>query len=226
MWSRLKLPSDPTDGQDAEAVNQILMVYVAALSDLGVERLSEACKIATQRARFFPKPADIRDCVTNAMEKQVLILAEDAWQRSQKWIHAYWHPDVGYVKGAPQLEAEIEYAMRAAGGIPYLWSANGEALMWAKKRFVESFVRVDVLQSQERLLSSAEAKNILATARAGAPRAALSLGAAEPEHELTDADRAAIASGLEKHQASRAIDFDARKKELDRQKAVVLKRFR
>jgi hypothetical protein len=165
VWSRLKLPNDPTDGQGEKAITELLLIYIAALSDLGPKRLAEACDVATRRAKFFPKPADIRELVEQTEEDATILEADAAWHAGMNWIRDSWHPDVHYLKNARELAPEIEHALSAAGGVPYLWEhsgdRSGESLQFAKRRFVDAYIRTHDLQARSHLLGHRQATQIL-----------------------------------------------------------------
>jgi hypothetical protein len=136
-------------------------LWVSALSDLDPHVLDAACKRATQTCKFFPTPAEIRAHVDRADAAGLHLRAEEAWQDLLEWIRKFYGPDLGVSRIATELPAPVTHALRAAGGLHWIWGCPESDLQWAKKRFVEDFVRVHETHQVEFLLTDGEARKIL-----------------------------------------------------------------
>lgn len=100
--------------------------------------------------RKFPAPADVLALLDIAEEKQIENDAEDKWHELLHRIEAHYHPDIGW-KGPP-LPDRMDHAARAANGIHYLSQCAESDLVWAKKRFVECYLRDEKLEEYAPLL--------------------------------------------------------------------------
>ncbi len=70
-------------------------------------------------------------------------------------------PDIPNPTGMPKLKPEIDAAARAAGGLLYLESCPTAKLEWAKKSFVEAFLRNRETAEHENLLTGGELGKLL-----------------------------------------------------------------
>ncbi len=138
-------------------------LYAEALGDLAPDQLDAACRKAGQTCAFFPKPPHIRaqfetvDAAARGLEE------ETKWQELLDYVGRYVYPDFpgGLARNAPNLEASVEFAARAAGGLRFLESCSTEDLIWAKKRFCESLAQQRKTGEGVHLLSSAESRKLL-----------------------------------------------------------------
>src|SRR5579864_1357969 len=156
------MPLDVSDGRQAK-------IYEIALADIPIAQLTVALERALQTCKFFPTIAEIRQLVEQTNSSGFALKAETEWHNFLLWVRKFYHPDLGITSGAPELSAAVQFAARAAGGIHWIESCAESALLWAKKRFVETFTRVHETGEAERLLTDGEAKRILANLRAGNP---------------------------------------------------------
>jgi hypothetical protein len=145
-------------------------LYADVLSDLSVEQVDAAFLAASRTCRFFPTPADIRAQIDGADKNALQLEAERALENFERWLDRWYHPDCGILRGAPSLDRVTEHAARAAGSFTYLASCSEQDLIWARKRFIESYVRVHETRQIEYLLSDREAKQILRELAAPRPR--------------------------------------------------------
>jgi len=109
------------------------------------------------------KVADIRKHVASAETNAANLAVEECWERVLELRRVYWNPDMpgGFSRGMPRLSPRVAQAARAAG----VWRdfPTTEALhVWAKKRFVESFIAWGETQQDKMLLPDGEIKNLLA----------------------------------------------------------------
>jgi hypothetical protein len=147
--------------------------------------------------KFFPTPAEIRGLIDKVNANGIQLQAEEAWQLAIDWVMRHYHPDIGVSRRAPQLDATIERAVRAAGGMNFLYNCSREDLQWAKKRFLEYFVRIHETGQAQHLLTSSEAKNLLAKiarkmrqspALPASAKSAVSQPAQQPDPRANDSD--------------------------------------
>jgi hypothetical protein len=108
----------------------------------------------------FPVPAHVRNLLKDAQSMDRTAEAELAWQNSLAVILHLYHPDIGW-HGTP-LEGRELRAAEAAGGLRYLFTAPDDKLVWAKKAFVEAYLREEQLLEAAPLLP--EVRNLLAEA--------------------------------------------------------------
>ena len=156
------MPRDVSDGRQAK-------IFETALRDIPTEQLAVAFDRVLQVCKFFPTPADIRAQLDQANAGGFELKAEEKWQQLLEWVRAFYHPDLGVKRGAPQLDPVVAHAARAAGGFHWI-ECCPEATLWAlKKNFIESFTRVHETGAVEHLLSDGEAKRILANLRTVLP---------------------------------------------------------
>ena len=124
----------------------------------------KAAFIACLRSHVFktmPTIGDVRQHLsraeTNASEEE----AAERWE-----IVAYAvklspdYPD----RNPPCISERTQRAINAAGGLDFIRDCDAEALTWARKRFLESYIRWGELQQDQYLLPDGEIKNLLAEA--------------------------------------------------------------
>jgi hypothetical protein len=162
----------------AERGPRFVELWVSAFLDLAPDALEAACRRAMQTCKFFPTPAEIRTHIENANGNGAALEIEEAWSRALDWVQQYFHPDLGVTRGAPELPAAIQHAMRAAGGMRWLDSCPASELQWAKKRFVEDFTRIHETQQSEHLLTRPEARRILSDLTTAEPKRQIHSGPA------------------------------------------------
>jgi hypothetical protein len=142
----------------------LVPLWVEALTDLSPEvarvafaRLQEIFQPTA--ACSFPVPSLLEFILTvtgKAKEEE----AERAWQYILELRRMYWNPDMlgGFSRGMPKLSDRLSQAARAAGVFRDFESL--EALhVWAKKSFVESFLRYGELQQEQFLLPDGPLKD-------------------------------------------------------------------
>ena len=159
------------------------------LEDIEPNLLMKACECAAKTCKFFPTPADVRSQIDHCNMRGMQLEAEDAWPCALDWVQRYFHPDIGVARGAPELPAATQHAIIAAGGMRWIAGCPESELQWAKKRFVEDFMRIHETRQSQNLLTRPEARRILANLDAGEPTRQLrtpsvdKLGASKPSRE-------------------------------------------
>jgi hypothetical protein len=99
----------------------------------------------------FPVPAHILNLLKDAQSTECAADAERAWQTSMAVILHLYHPDIGW--HGPPLEGRERRAVEAAGGLRYLYAIPDDKLVWAKKAFIECYLRDDRLEKSAPLLA-------------------------------------------------------------------------
>lgn len=151
---------------DSTAVGVYTALWCESFDDLPANVLEAAFRKAIRACRFWPvKIADILEHVDNAKETATCEAADQAWERVLDLRRRFWNPDMpgGFSRGMPELSPRIERAARAAG--VFRDHETVEALhVWAKKKFIESFIRWDEAGESQNLLPDGEIKHLLTDA--------------------------------------------------------------
>jgi hypothetical protein len=170
-------------------------IYVEALSDIDPHTLDRAFKNALQTCKFFPKPADIRECIDEANAKVLVLRAEAAWEYLLDWIRRFYSVDIGITKRATELDAKTWAASKAAGGLPMLATCATADLVWRKKDFIEYYKTIHETGKAEFLLTDSEAKALIL-------KLASDVGYVQPKPQLE--------SGLELKNVAEIVDDTSR----------------
>ena len=138
-------------------------LWVSALVDLEPSVLDAACKRAMQTCKFFPTPAEVRTAIDAATQNATQGEAELAWQRVLDLRRLHWNPDIpdGLTRQLARLPEQIRQAARAAGVFRDFESVK-DLHVWAKRRFIESFVSWMELEQDQFLLPDGELKGLFA----------------------------------------------------------------
>jgi hypothetical protein len=168
-------------GQPADA--RVQSVYQAlweeGLEDLSYAALEAAFKKTLQTCRFWPiKVADIRALVDRAQTNATQEEAQQRWNRVLDYMRLCYNPDVPPCSACllarkcdrhdpprvyPRISERTHRAIDAAGGLAYLSDCDRqEALPWARKRFIEAYIRYGELRQDEYLLPPGEVRNLIA----------------------------------------------------------------
>jgi hypothetical protein len=212
-----------------EVTPALAQIWDKQLCDIPPDLLERACNqvAKTWTSSFLPTPGNIRAVIDQADARGFDLKAEEAWQFALEYCTRSYHPDVGVSRCAPELPTAIEHAIRAAGGIHFIYNCSDEQLVWAKKRFTEDFATVHEMSNDERLLTDGEARGILRRITA-APRRARELTApATRETETPDKAEvvAAFAALREKLNQPETTPTHLSDEDLDRRKRAELARF-
>lgn len=148
---------------DAKTQAVYRAIWIEGLGDLSPQILRAAFQKTLRECVYWPvKVADIRRHITVAESKAANEAAEAAWAHLLDVRRVYWNPDIPgpFDRAVASLSDRMRQAARAAGVFSEFDSV--EALhVWAKKRFVESFVAYGELKRDEFLLPDGEIKDVL-----------------------------------------------------------------
>jgi hypothetical protein len=155
----------------ADTLQVFMSLWAEGLADIPTDALEMALRATLQTCKFFPTVADIRAQLDQAKEKGLELEAECAWQHLLKHINEYCgYPRLGEnQRPAPQLAPAVEYAARAAGGIPFIERCSEDQLVWCHKDFLAAYKIVHETGKVEHLLGCGETKDIVRRLTSGPP---------------------------------------------------------
>lgn len=137
-------------------------LWLEGFDDLSSDVLEAAFQKALRTCKFWPvKVADVREHVEHAQVNATEEEAARKWTQVLEYIRLHWNPDIP-PKNAPRISERTQRAINAAGGFAYLADCEPEAKQWARKRFLEQYIRYAELQQEQFLLPEGEVKNLLA----------------------------------------------------------------
>lgn len=209
------------DGLPRKITTALIGIYERALADIPAEQLQVALEAALKTYKFFPTPAEIRGLIDRAEELDLESEAEDAWQGLLHSITRDYIPDVGR---SPHLAWDVEHAARAAGGLTYLERCPHSELVWARKRFIEDFLRIRKSGQAEHLLLSQRGFQRLLTqvsevsSKSPKPLSAAPERPLPPRRETAKAARAAVDKTIRPMPAPPSEEEIARRKAEQKQR--------
>jgi hypothetical protein len=141
----------------------VLPLWLETFGGIDPAVLDRLFNRALKTCRFFPKIAEILEPLQKAEETAVPQAAENAWEQVLDLRRLYWNPDIpGELSHRlAQLPERVQQAARAAGVFREFESVEG-LHVWAKKRFIESFIAYGELERDQFLLPNGQIKNLLA----------------------------------------------------------------
>lgn len=146
----------------------LISVWNEALQDLSptVARIAFARLQKTFQptaACPFPVPAQLRACIATAIKNSDEAKAERAWQYALDLRRKYWNPDMasGFSRDMPVLSDRMNQAIRAAGVFRDFETLEG-LHVWAKRTFIESYLRYGELEQDKYLLPGGPVKDAIA----------------------------------------------------------------
>lgn len=147
-----------------EITENLTQIWIEQLRDIPVQVLERALDqtLKTWRSGFLPTPGNVRGLIENTNSAGLELEAQEGWRKLLAWIERWWHPDLGIIRGAPDLQPNVQHAVRAAGGVRHLAGCSQNELQWARKRFIEDFIQVRELNKSEYLLTDRKTKEIVA----------------------------------------------------------------
>lgn len=149
---------------DANTQAVFLAIWLEGLADLSPAVLLAAFRKTLMECAYWPvKVADIRRHVSHAESNATGEAAQKAWQRVLEIRRVHWNPDIPgpFDRALAALPERIRQAARASGVFRDVESAD-DLHVWAKKRFLESFIAYGELEQEQFLLPDGEIKTLLA----------------------------------------------------------------
>jgi hypothetical protein len=146
-------------------------IWAEQLGDIPADLLNRACdRLAkTWTSGFLPTPGNVQAQIENANSWGLELEAAEAWERWLALIQKFFHPDLGWDRRAPRVDAITEYAGRAAGGALWVESCPESELQWCRKRFLDAYKLAQETGKVQHLLTRDGAKSILGSLAAVAP---------------------------------------------------------
>lgn len=153
------------DGAPYQLTPQLVNVWVDVFSraDVSAEQAEGAFDKAERSLKaFWPSPGEVLALVStihaSAAEEQASVKFTQVLEYAVRCS-----PDIPE-KNPPRISEHTRRAINAAGGLDYLRDCDHESLQWARKRFMEAYVRYSELQHGEHLLPPGEVRDLLASA--------------------------------------------------------------
>jgi len=143
-----------------EDVAPRLPLWLERFGGMRPEVLEPLFRKALDTCKFFPKVSDILELVEHTKGAADEEAAARKWEQVREQIRLHYSPDLPW-KG-PRIHERTRRAINAAGGMAYLSECVGTDLVFARQRFIESYLRWDELKQDEYLLPEGELKKILA----------------------------------------------------------------
>jgi hypothetical protein len=212
-------------------VAPVLPLWLEAFGGLKPETLEPLFRKALNTCKFFPKIADILEHAEQAKANAEEEAAAQKWTQVREYIRLHYNPDLRPQQpSGPRISERTQRAINAAGGLPYLSECIADDLVFARKRFIESYLRWDELHQEQFLLPDGEIKNLLAAfsdtkalTYAGPTFEELHEKGLAYSEELKASGRAgpnlpgAMRAIVKEAEPSPVIDTDGRRRELARQ---------
>ena len=142
-------------------VNIWVDVFVRA--HVAPERIGAAFDMAEKQLKFWPTPAEVLGFISIAEDNAAEEKAAQKWNEVRQYIREDYHPDLKNHSGRP-ISERTRRAIKAAGGLAYLSECVADNLVFARKRFIESYLRWDELEQGKFLLPEGEVKRVLSEA--------------------------------------------------------------
>jgi hypothetical protein len=141
---------------DEMALQGYQQLWESAFAGLGVEALTGAFNRTLRECKFMPAVADVLSHVESVKASAREELAERKWQQVLEYIRLHYNPDLS--SAGPKISEHTLSAIRAAGGLAYLSECQPEEKQWARKRFIEAYMRWEELQRDYALLPEGDSK--------------------------------------------------------------------
>ena len=109
-----------------------------------------------EKPNQFPPPAFIRARLINHR-----LAGEQAWDLVMLIRDKFWHPDIGFLTGCPDIDKATEYALRQVGGYRRLLNVRIDQLDFLRKTFLENHQRFSEEGGAQLRLSTEESAKAL-----------------------------------------------------------------
>jgi hypothetical protein len=193
---------------------------------------------ALNSCKFFPKVSEILEPLQAVKKAALPEEASEAWQKVLSIRREHFNPDLPrYLDRAlTGLPERVQRAARAAGVFQEV-SDPDQLHIWAKKRFIESYLAWEEIEEGQFLLPEGELKNLLAgfAATKAMPARVAPLPDSIPympeivarrvsmSTEPSAEDPTKVAAPM--REAPPVIDFEGRFAELARQKEIIQQKY-
>lgn len=145
-----------------QAITEVnAITYALGLRDLTVEELNCGCEKALKECDFIPKVSDIRrraGSVEKALKEiEGELYAASVFEKAKNWARA--NSSETPITVSEELPPSVEYAIQTAGGVGALLNTAQE--YWVRKRFIESYLEIKAIFSENGITSREAAKNFI-----------------------------------------------------------------
>jgi hypothetical protein len=116
---------------------------------------------AEERLKFWPSPAEVLGFIS--FERLLAKRAEEEAAQKFEQVLAYAirrSPDIPD-RNPPRIRERTQRAINTAGGLDYLRDCDRDSLQWARKRFIDAYIRYGELQQDEYLPPAREIRDLL-----------------------------------------------------------------
>ncbi len=151
------------DGAPYPLTAQLVDIWTDVFQRANVEpvQIRAAFQKAEEVCKFWPSPADVLELIAKAGRNAAEAEAGRKWQQVLDYIRIHYNPDIAS-KNAPRITERTHRAISAAGGLAHIADCGLESRQWARKRFIEAYLRWAELQQDEYLLPPGEVGDLLA----------------------------------------------------------------
>jgi hypothetical protein len=148
----------------------MVKLWLNVFADVPPHQVEAAFDKAERQLKFWPSAAEVLGFISTVENKMGQEQAEQKWQQVRDYIRICYSPDIpprdhdledGRKQNAPRITERTQRAINAAGGLAYLSDCDRESLQWAKKKFIEEYIRWGELKKDENLLPTGEVRDLL-----------------------------------------------------------------
>lgn len=148
----------------------MVKLWLNVFADVPPHQVEAAFDKAERQFKFWPSPAEVLGFISTVENKMGQEQAEQKWQQVRDYIRICYSPDIpprdhdledGRKQNAPRITERTQRAINAGGGLAYLSDCDRESLQWAKKKFIEQYIRWGELKKDEDLLPSGQVRDLL-----------------------------------------------------------------
>lgn len=146
-----------------EDVAPKLPLWLETFGGMDAATLEPLFRKAMRSCKFFPKVCEILEPLQAVKEAALPEEASEAWQLVLSIRREHFNPDFPrhLARAVAALPERIQRAARAAG-VFQDFSDIDQLYVWAKKRFIESYLAWEQLEEDKFLLPEGKIKNLLA----------------------------------------------------------------
>lgn len=145
----------------------LVSIWIEALAGYSAEVLETLFRQVFRNCKFFPTPADVLEPVKQAEQASAPLEAELKWKNVLAYANSS-SPDIPE-RNRPRISERTQAAIRSAGGIAWIRDCSSDALVWAKKAFIETYAQWDAVAKGAFALPDGEIQKLFAeTAQAKA----------------------------------------------------------
>ena len=140
----------------------LVSIWIDELSGYAVDALEPLFRHVLRTCKFFPTPADILEPLQSVKRAALPEEASEAWQKVLSIRREHFNSDFPehLARAVAKLPDRVQRAAKAAGVFREV-SDPDQLHVWAKKRFIESYLAWEEMKENQLLLPDGELKNAL-----------------------------------------------------------------